>query len=67
MIQAYLFALLFIGIRGATGETAAGLEITTVVGLLIYAYWSIRNGRVRIFYHEITQDISSRGFIIAVG
>ncbi len=61
------FGSLFMVIGGAPGGTAGGMKITTVVVLLFYAYWSIRNGRVRIFNHEIPQEIISRAFIIAVG
>lgn len=43
------FGSLFMVIGGAPGGTAGGMKITTVVVLLFYAYWSIRNGRVRIF------------------
>lgn len=35
--------------------------------LLFYVYWSIRNGRVRIFNQEISQETISRAFIITVG
>ncbi|EGK8255071.1 potassium transporter [Campylobacter coli] len=61
------FGSLFMVIGGAPGGTAGGMKITTVAVLLFYAYWSIRNGRVRIFNHEIPQETISRAFIIAVG
>lgn len=54
-------------IGGAPGGTAGGIKITTLVVLLFYVYWSIRNGRVRIFNQEISQETISRAFIITVG
>ncbi|PCM56935.1 potassium transporter, partial [Campylobacter sp. BCW_8712] len=44
-----------------------GMKVTTVMVLLLYAYWSIRDGRVRIFGHEIPRETISKAFIIAVG
>lgn len=61
------FGSLFMVIGGAPGGTAGGMKVTTVMVLLLYAYWSIRDGRVRIFGHEIPQETISRAFIIAVG
>ncbi|TKX28680.1 TrkH family potassium uptake protein [Campylobacter estrildidarum] len=61
------FGSLFMVIGGAPGGTAGGMKITTVVVLLLYAYWSIRDGRVRIFGYEISQETISRSFIIAIG
>lgn len=54
-------------IGGAPGGTAGGMKVTTVMVLLLYAYWSIRDGRVRIFGHEIPRETISKAFIIAVG
>lgn len=42
------FGSLFMVIGGAPGGTAGGMKVTTVMVLLLYAYWSIRDGRVRI-------------------
>lgn len=61
------FGSLFMVIGGAPGGTAGGMKITTLVVLLCYVYWSIRNGRVRIFNQEISQETISRAFIITVG
>ncbi len=61
------FGSLFMVIGGAPGGTAGGMKITTLVVLLFYVYWSIRNGRVRIFNQEISQETISRAFIITVG
>ena len=61
------FGSLFMVIGGAPGGTAGGMKITTMMVLLLYAYWSIRDGRVRIFGYEIPQEIISKAFIIAVG
>lgn len=61
------FGSLFMVIGGAPGGTAGGMKITTVITLLLYAYWSIRDGRVRIFGHEISQETISRAFVIAIG
>lgn len=61
------FGSLFMVIGGAPGGTAGGMKITTLVVLLFYVYWSIRNGRVRIFNQEISQETISRTFIITVG
>ncbi|TKX32260.1 TrkH family potassium uptake protein [Campylobacter aviculae] len=61
------FGSLFMVIGGAPGGTAGGMKVTTVVVLLLYAYWSIRDGRVRVFGHEISQETISRAFIIAIG
>lgn len=61
------FGSLFMVIGGAPGGTAGGIKITTLVVLLFYVYWSIRNGRVRIFNQEISQETISRAFIITVG
>ncbi len=44
-------------IGGAPGGTAGGMKVTTVMVLLLYAYWSIRDGRVRIFGHEIQEKL----------
>lgn len=61
------FGSLFMVIGGAPGGTAGGMKITTVITLLLYAYWSIRDGRVRIFGYEISQETISRAFVIAIG
>ncbi len=61
------FGSLFMVIGGAPGGTAGGMKVTTVMVLLLYAYWSIRDGRVRIFGHEIPRETISKAFIIAVG
>lgn len=61
------FGSLFMVIGGAPGGTAGGMKITTLVVLLVYAYWAIKNGRVRIFNREIPQETISKAFIIAVG
>lgn len=61
------FGALFMVIGGAPGGTAGGMKITTVITLLLYAYWSIRDGRVRIFGYEISQETISRAFVIAIG
>lgn len=51
------FGSLFMVIGGAPGGTAGGMKVTTVMVLLLYAYWSIRDGRVRIFGHEIQEKL----------
>ncbi|KAA6225140.1 MULTISPECIES: TrkH family potassium uptake protein [unclassified Campylobacter] len=61
------FGALFMVIGGAPGGTAGGMKLTTLVVLLLYAYWSIREGRVRIFGYEISQEIISKAFVIAIG
>ncbi|MDO4673779.1 TrkH family potassium uptake protein [Campylobacter sp.] len=61
------FGSLFMVIGGAPGGTAGGMKITTVTVLLLYAYWTLRNGRVRIFRYEIQQETINKAFIIAVG
>ncbi|MCX2682455.1 TrkH family potassium uptake protein [Campylobacter sp. MIT 21-1685] len=61
------FGSLFMIIGGAPGGTAGGIKITTIMVLLLYAYWSIRNGRVRIFGYEIPQEIINKAFIIYIG
>lgn len=61
------FGSLFMVIGGAPGGTAGGMKVTTMMVLLLYAYWSIRNGRVRMFGYEIPQEIINKAFIIGVG
>ncbi|QWU79744.1 potassium transporter [Campylobacter novaezeelandiae] len=61
------FGSLFMVIGGAPGGTAGGMKVTTIVVLLVYAYWSIKNGRVRIFNYEIPQETINKAFIIAIG
>lgn len=61
------FGSLFMVIGGAPGGTAGGMKVTTIMVLLLYAYWTIRNGRVRMFGYEIPQETISKAFIIAVG
>lgn len=61
------FGSLFMVIGGAPGGTAGGVKVTTVVVLLFYAYWSVRNGRVRIFGYEIPQETINKAFVICVG
>ena len=54
-------------VGGAPGGTAGGMKVTTVMVLLLYAYWTLRNGRVRMFGYEIPQETINKAFIIAVG
>ena len=61
------FGSLFMVIGGAPGGTAGGMKVTTVVVLVLYAYWSVKNGRVRIFGYEIPQETINKAFIIGVG
>lgn len=61
------FGSLFMVIGGAPGGTSGGMKVTTIVVLLLYAYWSIRNGRVRTFGYEIPQETINKAFVIAVG
>jgi len=61
------FGSLFMVIGGAPGGTAGGMKVTTVMVLLLYAYWSIKDGRVRIFGYEIPQETINKAFIISVG
>ncbi|ARJ56178.1 TrkH family potassium uptake protein [Campylobacter cuniculorum] len=61
------FGSLFMVIGGAPGGTAGGMKVTTVVVLVLYAYWSVRNGRVRIFGYEIPQETINKAFVIGVG
>lgn len=61
------FGSLFMVIGGAPGGTAGGVKVTTVVVLLLYAYWSVRNGSVRIFGYEIPQETINKAFVICVG
>lgn len=61
------FGSLFMVVGGAPGGTAGGMKVTTVMVLLLYAYWTLRNGRVRIFGYEIPQETINKAFIIAVG
>lgn len=60
------FGSLFMIIGGAPGGTSGGIKITTIVVLLVYAYWTIRGGRVRIFNYELPNDVISKAFIIAI-
>ena len=60
------FGSLFMVIGGAPGGTSGGIKVTTVVVLLVYAYWTIRGGRIRIFNYEIPQDVISKAFVIGV-
>lgn len=61
------FGSLFMVIGGGPGGTSGGIKVTTAAVLLIYTYWVIKNGRVRIFHHEIPEEIIKRAFVIAVG
>ncbi len=61
------FGSLFMVIGGGVGGTSGGVKITTVAVLLIYTYWIIKNGRVRIFNYEIPAETIKKAFVIAVG
>ncbi|MFQ6342928.1 TrkH family potassium uptake protein [Campylobacter sp. VTCC 70190] len=61
------FGSLMMIIGGAPGGTAGGIKVTTAMVLLLYAYWSIRNGRVRMFNQEISKETISKAFVIAIG
>ncbi|TQR60993.1 TrkH family potassium uptake protein [Campylobacter troglodytis] len=61
------FGSLFMIIGGGPGGTSGGIKVTTAAVLLIYTYWVIKNGRVRVFNHEIPEDTIKRAFVIAVG
>ncbi|WP_407919967.1 TrkH family potassium uptake protein [Campylobacter sp. US33a] len=61
------FGSLFMVIGGSPGGTSGGIKVTTVAILLIYAYWTIRGGRIRIFKYELSQDVISKAFVISIG
>lgn len=61
------FGSIFMIIGGGPGGTSGGIKVTTIAVLIIYTYWVIRNGRVRIFHYEISDDTIKRAFVIAVG
>lgn len=59
------FGSLFMIIGGAPGGTAGGVKVTTMAVLLVYTYWVIKDGRVRIFGQELPQETINKAFIIA--
>lgn len=61
------FGSLFMVIGGGPGGTSGGIKVTTAAVLLIYTYWVIKNGRVRVFNYEIPEETIKRAFVIAVG
>lgn len=61
------FGSLFMVIGGGVGGTSGGVKVTTLAVLLIYTYWAIKNGRVRVFGREIPAETIRRAFVIAVG
>ncbi|RKO64333.1 potassium transporter [Campylobacter sp. P255] len=60
------FGSLFMIIGGAPGGTAGGIKVTTIAILLIYAYWSIKDGVVRVFNFEIPSKTINKAFVITV-
>ncbi|KGI57366.1 TrkH family potassium uptake protein [Campylobacter sp. MIT 97-5078] len=61
------FGSLFMIIGGGPGGTSGGIKVTTFAVLIIYTYWVIKNGRVRVFHYEIPDEVVKRAFVIAVG
>lgn len=61
------FGSLFMVIGGGPGGTSGGIKVTTFAVLLVYTYWVIKNGRVRVFNYEIPEETIKRAFVIAVG
>ncbi len=61
------FGSLFMVIGGGPGGTSGGIKVTTAAVLLIYTYWVIKSGRIRIFNYEISEETVKRAFVIAVG
>ena len=61
------FGSLFMVVGGGVGGTSGGVKVTTVAVLLIYTYWIIKNGRVRVFNYEIPTETIKKAFVIAVG
>ncbi|TQR32412.1 potassium transporter [Campylobacter sp. MIT 99-7217] len=61
------FGSMFMIIGGGPGGTAGGVKVTVVAVLLIYTYWVIKNGRVRVFNTELSDDVIKKAFVIAVG
>lgn len=61
------FGSLFMIIGGGPGGTSGGIKVTTCAILLIYTYWIIRGGRIRIFNYEIPEETIKKAFVVAIG
>ncbi len=64
MMQAYFWIIVY-GYWWCTRWNSWGMKVTTVMVLLLYAYWSIRDGRVNFWTNS--RETISKAFIIAVG